>query len=218
MFKNRYSELHQISRSVLKKCSCTSFPLAPFDLLNALNIPYCAYSDLPASKQHLYEELKAKPAITVVTNGQRAIFYNDLPARDYAIFHEIAHILLQHEEDNPRNEEEANTLASMLMCPPLPQTRKKTLKMAASILALAISFTIGLFCGPSALNPEMQESSPGVYVETEKTADDIVYITEHGTKYHKEGCRYLKNKDYKGFTASAAISEGYLPCKVCFKD
>ena len=45
-------------------------------------------------------------------------------------------------------------------------------------------------------------------------AQDIVYITATGEKYHSEGCRYLKESAIPT-TKSKAIAQGYTPCKVC---
>ena len=42
---------------------------------------------------------------------------------------------------------------------------------------------------------------------------DIVYITNSGTKYHKDGCSYLKGK--KSITRTKAIEQGYTPCSRC---
>ncbi|MBR3280619.1 MAG: hypothetical protein IKI57_02060 [Clostridia bacterium] len=43
---------------------------------------------------------------------------------------------------------------------------------------------------------------------------DTVYRTKTGTKYHKEGCRYLKTSCTE-ITLDQAISMGLTPCKVC---
>ena len=41
-----------------------------------------------------------------------------------------------------------------------------------------------------------------------------VYITENGSKYHKDGCRYLWNNKI-AIDINDAIAEGYEPCSVC---
>ena len=41
-----------------------------------------------------------------------------------------------------------------------------------------------------------------------------VYITENGSKYHKDGCRYLWNSKI-AIDINDAIAEGYEPCSVC---
>ena len=49
------------------------------------------------------------------------------------------------------------------------------------------------------------------------TTEDIsetVYITFTGTKYHINGCFYLRNSKIP-ITKSDAITRGYTPCKIC---
>ena len=42
----------------------------------------------------------------------------------------------------------------------------------------------------------------------------IVYITETGSKYHRDGCRYLSQSKIE-ITLSDALASGYTPCSVC---
>lgn len=48
---------------------------------------------------------------------------------------------------------------------------------------------------------------------TEATGS-MVYITDTGTKYHRDGCRYLDESKH-AVTCSWAKSHGYTPCSVC---
>lgn len=41
-----------------------------------------------------------------------------------------------------------------------------------------------------------------------------VYITATGSKYHRNGCRYLSRSQIS-ISKSDAISQGYDPCSVC---
>lgn len=43
--------------------------------------------------------------------------------------------------------------------------------------------------------------------------NDIVYITDTGTKYHTSSCRTLKKNKYE-ITREEAIEQGYTACKV----
>lgn len=45
------------------------------------------------------------------------------------------------------------------------------------------------------------------------SSKETVYITNSGTKYHRDGCRHLKSK-YET-TKKDAISKGYEPCGTC---
>lgn len=47
-------------------------------------------------------------------------------------------------------------------------------------------------------------------------ADQMVYITDTGVKYHKYGCRYLSESGY-AVTLDYAVRCGYKPCSICHK-
>ncbi len=47
---------------------------------------------------------------------------------------------------------------------------------------------------------------------------ETVYITPNGTKYHKEECRFIKNKDAQKMEKTEAVAAGYEPCSRCFKE
>jgi cytidine deaminase len=49
-------------------------------------------------------------------------------------------------------------------------------------------------------------------------AEDV-YITQKGSKYHKEICRLIKNKDnITKIEKKQAIEDDYGPCGRCFKE
>lgn len=46
-----------------------------------------------------------------------------------------------------------------------------------------------------------------------------VFVSPKGTKYHKETCRLIKNKEnMTKMTKKEAVAEGYTPCRRCFKE
>jgi competence protein ComEC len=49
----------------------------------------------------------------------------------------------------------------------------------------------------------------------EEAKETTVYITETGSKYHKDGCRHL-SKSKIPISLSEAKSQGYSPCGVCY--
>lgn len=72
----------------------------------------------------------------------------------------------------------------------------------------AVNSSLGL-CG---------EDSPVVETPREWNApayDSIVYITDTGTKYHRDGCRYLSESKI-AIRLSEAIRRGYKPCSMCW--
>lgn len=52
------------------------------------------------------------------------------------------------------------------------------------------------------------------HVQHKAKVEQVVYITETGSKYHRSGCRYLWHSCIK-INKSEAAKEGYTPCSVC---
>ncbi|MDP8265862.1 MAG: hypothetical protein P9M07_02815 [Candidatus Aceula meridiana] len=47
---------------------------------------------------------------------------------------------------------------------------------------------------------------------------ESVYVTENGSKYHKEDCRFIKNRESQEMKKADAVTAGYAPCSRCFKE
>ncbi len=55
-------------------------------------------------------------------------------------------------------------------------------------------------------------------ITTAATAEDV-FTTPNGTKYHKETCRLVKDKEnIQTLDKEDALEEGYEPCKRCSKE
>ncbi len=55
-------------------------------------------------------------------------------------------------------------------------------------------------------------------ISTLALAEEVV-TTPRGTKYHKEICRLVKNKDQaRKLEKEDALAEDYSPCRRCFKE
>ena len=53
---------------------------------------------------------------------------------------------------------------------------------------------------------------------SENEITQIYYATENGTKYHKAGCSYIKNKDnLVEIPSDSAKLDSYSPCSRCIK-
>ncbi|MFC1594285.1 hypothetical protein ACFL38_03055 [Candidatus Omnitrophota bacterium] len=48
-------------------------------------------------------------------------------------------------------------------------------------------------------------------------AEDV-YATKKGKKYHKEDCRFIKNRDAQKVNIEDAQAKGLMPCGRCFAD
>ena len=86
------------------------------------------------------------------------------------------------------------------------------LKKTFSVLTLAFALLIGIGTSlqhPLYANSEIQKKQ---IEQTQKVAQ-TVFITRTGSKYHREGCRYLKRSAIPINRADA--EKNYSPCKVC---
>lgn len=58
--------------------------------------------------------------------------------------------------------------------------------------------------------------APAASTSTDTGADDIVYVTKSGKKYHRQDCRTIaKSKGVVSMTRSQAEAQGLSACKVC---
>jgi hypothetical protein len=48
----------------------------------------------------------------------------------------------------------------------------------------------------------------------QSSAEQTVYVTKTGKKYHAAGCRYLRRSQYS-MKLKDAVNAGYTPCSVC---
>lgn len=67
-------------------------------------------------------------------------------------------------------------------------------------------------------NAEQENFYPCPYCENKDNSltvknSDVVYITNNGSKYHRNNCSYLKSK--KAITKEQAITKGYTACSRC---
>lgn len=48
--------------------------------------------------------------------------------------------------------------------------------------------------------------------------EEVIYITNHGERYHKGNCTYLIGRDTCPLSISCAVDLGKEPCKICFRN
>lgn len=80
--------------------------------------------------------------------------------------------------------------------------------MKRKLLALLLALTLAL-SGLTACGSSAEEETTQI-----EKIEDAVYITDTGTKYHVQGCRYLSQSSHK-IDREKAENEGYDPCSVC---
>jgi len=66
---------------------------------------------------------------------------------------------------------------------------------------------------PSPAPEPTAQAAPAPQPQQEQ-ATETVYVTRTGSKYHRDGCRYLSQSKIP-MTKQAAIANGYSACSVC---
>lgn len=62
---------------------------------------------------------------------------------------------------------------------------------------------------------EEKDTTSTTVKETEESNSGFCFVTASGTKYHKDGCSYLKKSKTK-MTVDEAKRNGYSPCSRCY--
>lgn len=98
--------------------------------------------------------------------------------------------------------------------------RRELIKAIAFVLTAAVIMTVSIII--SAANAPRYiyvERESGMFYENDRSVafhSDVVYVTQTGTRYHLEGCSYLKSSSTE-LTLSEAEGMGYEPCSKCFQ-
>jgi len=108
-------------------------------------------------------------------------------------------------------------LGQQMTIPPNVKHVEQLTKAQQSGRAIGLGLWAGLTF-PSTQTRITPQVLPNPQVSPKTTSQpsesDIVYITKTGSKYHRQGCRYLR---YSAIPVkrSEAIAKGYGPCSVC---
>ena len=62
---------------------------------------------------------------------------------------------------------------------------------------------------------EQRQSTSDISTTVPNTNSAIVYVTNTGSKYHKDSCSYLKKSKIQ-MSLSEAQSQGYTACSKCY--
>ncbi|MBL7196861.1 MAG: hypothetical protein ISS47_02035 [Candidatus Omnitrophica bacterium] len=86
----------------------------------------------------------------------------------------------------------------------------------SKIVRLALCLMFVFMSSLVVLNPQTSFAKPKGQKQVKK--EEAVYATERGKKYHKEDCRFLKNRDTIELSLEEATDKGLTPCGWCFKE
>lgn len=95
-------------------------------------------------------------------------------------------------------------------------TEKVTETTAESTANLTVSnTTVKESTSPVTDKEDEKDTTSTTVKETEESNSDFCFVTASGTKYHKDGCSYLKKSKTK-MTVDEAKLSGYSPCSRCY--
>lgn len=224
MQKNRQTEIFKLAKKTLRTYKLHDYPTDPIAFAKRLGLRIRPYQSLTPFAKQMYD-VTDKPAVTVHEDDSTIIYYNiDVPEFPMHIMHEIAHWLLFHQEDTPDKEEEADALAYYLMYPvtTITENKRRWLGIATIICVACLAFFTGFNVYPKIFASSTPASAPANPAAINlpvpsniTTAEQQVYVTKTGAKYHLENCQYINNRETRSITISEAIKQGYGSCQSC---
>jgi len=90
----------------------------------------------------------------------------------------------------------------------------KIFKTRIISLLTALFIIFGTSLQASAVNTTVNTTNYKSLYAAKATKSYTVYITNTGAKYHKKGCRYLKQSSI-AIKKTSAVNQRYTACKVC---
>ena len=188
------------------------------------------------TKHNLEDFTKDRDAFTFTINDQHLIFYNgdtSHQSKIHSICHEMGHIVLRHDlkRNIPIQEWEADVFAEEMISPTCSRARtdlQESLCRQLGIRPIKANLTIVLIICMIILSLlligsimiQLPRNNRIDYTTSAAShniaADQTVYITATGEKYHLAGCHYIADKDdLAEMTVAEAEQAGYEACKFC---
>lgn len=166
----------------------------------------------------LCENALKSRGFTYVSTEYRLIFINeDLNDEEklLVLSHELGHIVCEHFSAAPiigndvKEEYEANEFSHYLLKQDVFRKIKNSMlvhRKVCVVVLIAVFLISGAFCSY-------------VMLQNKNIYKDNFYITSTGTRYHKKGCVFVKNKtNIKKLTIQDFEKGIYSPCDMCLPD
>lgn len=172
---------------------------------------------------------RTEKAITVNSAGSSIVFIKGSLCEDdkiQCLLHECGHIVLGHmdipalEIENRKCERQAE-LFSYLVLSNIKRRiiMRRTVKhfLIAVLCMLAVFLTLHITgIKKDAEQPlAIQTFAATSDNNSQSKAEQSVYITKYGTKYHASDCRYVKGKNNLTQTSRQQAEKTHTPCKIC---
>lgn len=166
------------------------------------------------------EEAEPNQAFTHCSTANIIFINNNVSSEDklYLLLHEIGHILLGHVGDgklHTRNKILIDMEADAFACEVLNPTKKYAAWHLISACLIIIIMLAGYFVIWESIHSDMPvNTNINFATDSPVNMNELVYVTPSGNKYHREDCRYTKDKECIALTREEA-QQNYTPCSVC---
>lgn len=84
-------------------------------------------------------------------------------------------------------------------------------------IGISVAAAFALFWSVISTGEPLSPSEPAGSTSSSAYAEEIVYVTPSGERYHKPDCYHIDKSEVQQITAQEAIEQGYTPCKDCWK-
>lgn len=232
-------------RQLIKISNITNFPIGLSEIktiIESSGWEIYSYKDADEiiDSYNLHTMAESNDSFAAHIGNRTVIFYDDNISQldfPHILAHEIGHIVLGHldnTDDIYAKERDCECFADELLNY-VPFQISILLSWIGALFALVVVGAVLYVTKSESKNPIVAPESSPAQTSTGHTTsvsahsdnashesdyiNTVVYITEYGTKYHIDGCRYIKGKDnLLEVTIEQAEKAGYEPCEICFED
>lgn len=132
------------SAEVVIECNVKSFPINCFDILKHYGYKIYTYSELYAKNRELHDMCLSYSEDAFRSGSMKIIAYNDRKPKTrihFSLMHELGHDILDHKNDTPENEDEANFFANNMLAPRIAiyYAKLKTVNEVAKLFDISSS-------------------------------------------------------------------------------
>lgn len=86
------------------------------------------------------------------------------------------------------------------------------------LLVLLVVVSVSMLTVFSSQNAFAKQAKKAQDKQEQDKKEEMVYATSQGKKYHKEGCRFIKNREAQAISKKEAEEKGLVACGKCYKE
>lgn len=203
------NEIRSKAADVLIECNVKQFPLDCFYILSHYDYKIYTYAQLKRKNIELYHMCIAYSEDAFRNGALKIIAYNEtkpVVRIRFSLMHELGHHILEHKNDSPENEREANYFASNILAPRLAMyyTKSRLSEEIAGIFNISVQAAFYAVADFNEWADEVQRS--GMLPHDRALYRQFYNSSYDGFVFHTEKCEFCGTILYN--TMSAICSKG----------